>query len=258
MQNDSALKTIFVAFLLCVTCSVLVSTAAVKFKPQQEINKKLDIKKKLLLTVGLLDNPSAKADEIERAYQSVEAKVIELKSGEITNEVEPESFDTKDAAKNPKYSVEIPAAKDIAKIKKKSRLAKVFFIKKEGKIDQVVLPVHGKGLWSTLYGFLSLDSDLKTIRGFGFYEHAETPGLGGEVDNPRWKEIWVGKKAFNQSGDPAINVVKGSGKGPHQIDGLSGATITANGVQSLVNFWLDDQGYGPFLTQLSTRMNNEY
>lgn len=258
MQNDGALKTILVAFLLCVTCSILVSTAAVKFKPQQEINKKLDIKKKLLLTVGLLDNPSAKADEIERAYQSVEAKVIELKSGETTNEVEPESFNTKDAAKNPKYSVEIPASKDIAKIKKKSRLAKVFFIKKEGKIDQVVLPVHGKGLWSTLYGFLSLDSDLKTIRGFGFYEHAETPGLGGEVDNPRWKELWVGKKAFDQSGDPAINVVKGTGKGPHQIDGLSGATITANGVQSLVNFWLDDQGYGPFLAQLSTRMNNEY
>jgi Na+-transporting NADH:ubiquinone oxidoreductase subunit C len=258
MQNDGPLRTIFVAFLLCVTCSVLVSTAAVKFKPQQETNKKLDIKKKLLLTVGLLDNPKAKADEIERAYQQVEPQIIDLKSGNVSNEVDVESFDAKDAAKDPRYSVAIDGAVDIAKIKKKSRLAKVFFIKKQGKVDQVVLPVHGKGLWSTLYGFLSLDSDLKTIRGFGFYEHAETPGLGGEVDNPRWKELWVGKKAFNNNGNPAIKVVKGTGKGQHEVDGLSGATITANGVQALVNFWLDDNGYGPFLAQLKTRMNNEY
>ena len=59
-----------------------------------------------------------------------------------------------------------------------------------GALDLVVLPVHGLGLWSILYGFVALDADLETIRGLTYYEHKETPGLGGEVDNPRWKSLW--------------------------------------------------------------------
>lgn len=256
MQNDGPLKTIIVALLLCVTCSVLVSTAAVKFRPQQEVNKKLDVKKKLLVTVGLLDNPKAAASEVNSIYeQYIEAKVIDLASGEEATGVNVEDFDAKEAARDPKYSVAIDGKLDIAKIKKKSRLAKVFLVNKDNTLDQVVLPVHGKGLWSTLYGFLALDSDLKTVRGLNFYQHAETPGLGGEVDNPNWKKKWVGKKPFDENGEPNIAVVKGSGDDINEVDGLSGATITAVGVQNLVNFWLDDQGYGPYLAQLKTRMN---
>jgi Na+-transporting NADH:ubiquinone oxidoreductase subunit C len=93
-------------------------------------------------------------------------------------------------------------------------------------------------------------SDLNTIKAFAFYEHGETPGLGGEVDNANWKRVWVGKQAFgDEFGKPEIDVVKGTADrdSPHEIDGLSGATLTANGVENLVRFWLGQDGYAKFL-----------
>jgi Na+-transporting NADH:ubiquinone oxidoreductase subunit C len=109
--------------------------------------------------------------------------------------------------------------------------------------------------FTTLYGFLALDSDLKTIRGITFYEHGETPGLGGEVDNPRWKAQWKGKMAYDDNMKILIEVLKGqvdptSPQAGHQIDGLGGSTITTRGVHNLVRFWLGENGYKPFLSNI--------
>ncbi len=121
----------------------------------------------------------------------------------------------------------------------------------------LVLPVEGYGLWSTLYGFIALEADLTTIRGITFYQHGETPGLGGEVDNPNWKRKWVGRKAFGPEGEVKIHVVKGlagpPSEDPYEVDGLSGATITSRGVSHLVQFWLGEQGFGPFLEKLEQK-----
>ena len=123
------------------------------------------------------------------------------------------------------------------------------------RIDQIVLPVYGYGLWSTLYGYIALESDVRTIAGLTFYKHAETPGLGGEVDNPRWKEQWKGKLAYDEDGDPAVRIVKGGFDrdapwATYAVDGLSGATITSNGVEKSLNYWLGDAGFGPFLDKV--------
>jgi Na+-transporting NADH:ubiquinone oxidoreductase subunit C len=124
----------------------------------------------------------------------------------------------------------------------------------EGTLDMLVLPIEGKGLWSTMYGFLALDKDLKTVRGLTFYQHGETPGLGGEIDNPRWKALWPDRVAYDEAGEPVIEVIRGRAgtpdEDPHRIDGLSGATITARGVMHTVNFWLGDDGFGPYLETL--------
>ena len=116
-------------------------------------------------------------------------------------------------------------------------------------VDQIVLPVYGKGLWSTLYGFLALAADTRTVRGITFYQHAETPGLGGEVDNDDWKAQWIGRVALDDEYQPQIDVVRGVADPDtdYQVDGLSGATITSNGVEGLVDYWLGDDGFGPFL-----------
>ena len=114
---------------------------------------------------------------------------------------------------------------------------------------KVALPIEGKGLWSTLYGFLVLGSDGATIRGITFYQHGETPGLGGEIDNLDWKALWDGRQAFDADGRPVIEVVKGKASGPTEVDGLSGATLTSRGVTNLVRFWLGDNGFGPYLEQ---------
>jgi Na+-transporting NADH:ubiquinone oxidoreductase subunit C len=145
---------------------------------------------------------------------------------------------------------------DIASIKRRAKYATVYLVKDEqGKLQKVILPVYGYGLWSTLYGFLALQGDINTVVGLGFYEHAETPGLGGEVDNPAWKAQWVGKKIFDDQGNIAIRVTKSpvaesDPRAVYDIDALSGATLTSNGVNNLVHFWVGPDGFGPYLQKL--------
>ena len=114
-----------------------------------------------------------------------------------------------------------------------------------------MLPIEGMGMWGTVYGFLAMDRDGNTVRGLTFYEQKETPGLGGEISNPKWQALWVGRKAFDANWAPQLAVIKGQAgppdKDPHHIDGLSGATITSNGITRVVRFWLSAEGYGPYL-----------
>lgn len=253
MQNDSTGRTILVAFLLCVVCSVLVSTAAVQLKSRQVENKKLDIKKNLLLACKLI-TPGATREQINEAFKSVETKIVDLETGEFVTDVNAEDFDAVKASKDKTQNIMIPSDKDIAGIKRRSKLEKIYFVKEDGQVSQIVLPVNGKGLWSTLYGFMVLATDTKTVLGLGFYQHGETPGLGGEVDNLKWKAKWNGKVAFDDNWNPVMKVVKGrvnptSTGVDHQVDGLSGATITSNGVTGLVNYWLGGHGFGPFLAK---------
>jgi Na+-transporting NADH:ubiquinone oxidoreductase subunit C len=129
--------------------------------------------------------------------------------------------------------------------------ALVYLLRSDGAVDAIILPVEGQGLWSTLYGYLALAPDTRTVRNIIFYQHGETPGLGGEVDNPRWKALWKGRLAFDEGWNPKIAVIKGRAgppeEDPHRIDGLSGATLTSNGVTNLVQFWLGEHGFGPYL-----------
>ncbi len=262
MPRDSISHTLLVATVLCVVCSVLVSGSAVGLRDRQEANKLLDQQKNVLIAAGLFHEDSSQGEkntnaDIPRLFESVERELIDLNTGEILDsaEVDPNLYNPRTAAKDPKQSVSIPADEDLAGIHRREKYAFVFVINKGDQIDQVVLPIYGKGLWSTLYGFLALDSDTTTVRGITFYEHAETPGLGGEIENPHWKALWNGKKAFAEPGEVAIEVVKGavpenSSKANHQIDGLSGATITSRGVSNLVRFWLGPEGFGPYLRKL--------
>ena len=255
MRNDSVQKTLIVAASLCIVCSVLVSGAAVSLRPMQEFNERIDVKKNLLLAAGLVESASVPAKEIQKIYEKkIEAKVIDLSTGEVVQDMSAESYDPRTAVNKPEMSVRIPGEKDRAGIKKRAVYSEVYLVKKEGKIDMLVLPVYGKGLWSTMYGFLALDRDARTVRGIGFYEHGETPGLGGEIENPRWQKQWVGKKVFDENFDPAFQVVKGS-VGPdtpeseHKVDGLSGATITSNGVTGMIRYWMGHHGFGKYLKE---------
>lgn len=257
MSNDSTGKTLLVAAVLCIVCSIFVSGSAVSLKPRQELNKKLDIKKNLLLASNIISDKKASREVIEEAFKNVETKIIDLETGSIHSEINPDSYDQVKASKDPKMSIRIPSNLDLAKIKRREKYSKVFFVKNKdsGVVEQIVLPVYGKGLWSTMYGFLSLSPDTKEVKGLGFYQHGETPGLGGEIENPRWTALWKGKLPFDENFKPIIKVVKGvanpaSATINHEIDGLSGATITSNGVSYLVQYWLGEHGFGPYLASL--------
>lgn len=250
-SNDSIGKTLLVALSLCVVCSVVVSTAAVVLKPAQERNKTLDLKRNILAAAGLYDENQS----VDEQFRSVDTRVVDLRTGQFSDAVTPESYDQRKAAKDPAASEALAAEQDIAKVSRRENYSLVYLVKDEsGDVSRIILPVRGYGLWSTLYGFLALEGDANTVVGLGFYEHGETPGLGGEVDNPRWKAVWPGKKVY-RDGEVALGLIKGPvdtsrPEAKYQIDGLSGATLTSTGVTNLVHFWLGKQGFGPFLTNL--------
>ena len=250
LPNDSTKKTIIIATLLCLVCSILVSASAVLLKPLQVSNKKADIKRNILAVADLKTN----GQNIEELFKQFEMKIVDLETGKYVDDIDPANFDQRKASADPLQSINISGDQDIAGIGHRSKYAKVYLLKEGDKTKQIVLPVHGYGLWSTLYGFLSLESDGNTIKGLKFYEHAETPGLGGEVDNPKWQAQWVGKKIFDDKGDLRFEVVRGQvvsgvSGAEYQVDGLSGATLTSKGVSNMVNFWLGDGGFGPYLNK---------
>ena len=252
MGNDSISKTFGVALALCVVCAVVVSSAAVILRPTQEVNKLLDLKANILASAGLLQEGVS----IETQFEQISTRVVDLQTGEFTDAVDAATYDQRKASKDPALSLALDPKQDPAKIKRRANYATVYMVEGEQGIEKIILPIKGYGLWSTLYGFLALEADFETVAGIGFYEHTETPGLGGEVDNPRWKASWVGKQAYNQ-GELAITVLKGKADmsragSESQIDGLAGATLTTRGVDNLVRYWLGDEGFRPLINSLKS------
>ncbi len=216
-KNESTTKVLLVSLVLCALCSILVSVSAVLLKPIQRANQELDIKKNLLVSAGLVKAGSSR-ELILAEFEKIEQVAIETTQGGRT----------------------------------------VYIARADGQISHYIFPVEGKGLWSTMYGFLALSPDFKTVRGMGFYEHGETPGLGGEITNPRWLASFNGKTAYNDRLEPKLQVIKGqadpaSESAEYQIDGLSGATLTTKGVDQLIQFWLSDEGYLPFVKSRSNK-----
>ncbi|WP_207062731.1 Na(+)-translocating NADH-quinone reductase subunit C [Motiliproteus sp. SC1-56] len=252
-NNDTISKTLIVTISLCVVCAVLVSAAAVGLKPMQEANKALDMKSNILAAAQI----EIQGQDINQVFDNqITARVLDLETNTWADDVDPLKLDERKAAKDPAAAITLSGDADQAGIKRHSRYKTLYMVKDGDKLQKLILPIHGKGLWSTLYGFMALEGDLNTIVGLGFYEHAETPGLGGEVDNPSWKALWPGKEVYADNPlDPAIGLIKGkveqgTANAEHKIDGLAGATLTSNGVTNLVQFWLGENGYAPFLAKL--------
>ncbi|MCL6414766.1 Na(+)-translocating NADH-quinone reductase subunit C [Aestuariirhabdus sp. Z084] len=250
-NNDTIQKTVTVTVLLCLVCAVVVSSAAVFLKPLQEKNKLLAKQESIL---KIADIPY-ESNTVSQQFQAITQRVVDLRTGKFTDEVSAESYDQRSAAKNPAMSDALDGQTDIASIKRRANFATIYLVESNGQLDKVILPVHGYGLWSTMYGFLALEGDMKTVVGFGFYDQGETPGLGGEVDNPRWTGLWTGKKVFDDNNNvkltfPKTGADRNSPDYDHQIDGLAGATLTTRGVENLVKFWLGENGFGSFLANL--------
>ncbi len=251
LNKDTVGGTLSVALILCVVCSIVVASSAVLLRPMQQANKDLDRKTNILAAAGLLKDGVS----VDSQFDDISVRAVDLDSGEFTDAVDPANYDQRKASKDPAQSEELSASDDLAKISRRANVATVYIVENSAGIEKVILPIKGYGLWSTLYGFIALEGDLNTVAGIGFYEHAETPGLGGEVDNPLWKAKWEGKKVFDDEGKTALKVIKGPvdskrAGSEYQIDGLSGATLTSRGVSQLIQFWLGENGFAPFLTKL--------
>ena len=262
MSQRSTGYTVGFAAGICLVASVFVSGAAVSLKPMQDANKVLDRQKKVLNVAGLMDKgETISADEIQKRFdENITARLVSLESGDIVakadNGQSAAEYDQLKATKDPALSIATPDNK--AKVPRMAKVATVYCVKKGDGCDQHILPIEGKGLWSTMYGFVSVDSDANTIRGITFYQHGETPGLGGEIDNAGWQKKWIGRKVYDDKGAVAIHVKKGAAgdakSDPYAVDGLSGATLTSNGVTYSLDLWLGDQGFENYLSKVSGKV----
>jgi Na+-transporting NADH:ubiquinone oxidoreductase subunit C len=251
--NDDPVKILAVAITLCLVCSVLVASAAVMFKPRQDRNQTLAIRKEIVRVAGF---QARDARQVEQLFQQhIETRILDLNTGNYAENIDPAAFDQRAATRNPATSQALASDQDPAKIKRHPDYMPVYLVRENDRVKTIVLPVYGYGLWSTLYGLLAIASDARTITGLTFYEHGETPGLGDFIENPAWQAKFRGKLAFDDSGQLRLRVMKGGTiiapqEARYAVDGVSGATLTSRGVNNLLRYWLGDQGFGPFLKRL--------
>lgn len=263
--KDSIANTFIVSLVLCIVCSLLVSGAAVSLKPRQKRNQELDQKRNIIAAAALAEDPKAlSGDEIESIYEAqVTRELLDLTTFDYVSEPD-EKFDPLKAAKDNETNVDVEGSFDIGMAKRESQTW-VFLIKgDDGELEKVVLPIYGMGLWGPLYGYVAVDKDFRTIQGLTYYQHKETPGLGGEVDNDQWKAKWVGRQIW-ETGKPRedanlrLGVAKGSPiseEADYKVDGLSGATITSRGVEAMLRYWFSDNGFGPYIEKLAAQQGD--
>lgn len=247
-NNESLGKTVGVVLALCLVCSIVVSGAAIGLKPMQEKNAALDMQKNVLGVLGILE---ADTDVVETYNQRIDTMVVSLEDLTVKDDIDPTSFSNRKAAGDAETSTNLEKSNDPAGLGTRENLTQIYLVKGEsGETTGLVLHVRGQGLWGTMYGLLALEGDFETVKGVIFYEHSETAGLGGEITNPNWVKTWQGKEVYGEDGNVQFEVVKGGAKGAHEVDALSGATLTSNGVEYLVQFWMGENGYGPLLKKL--------
>ena len=251
-MQGSVLYNLGFAAIVCVVCAVVVSSSAVTLRERQEANQLLEKQRNVLVAAGLAtESESLESDDVAGRFAPIRQVVIDLRTGEESVSTDPALFDQRAATRDTETSRAAPA--NDAGLTRLANEVLVYEVRDGEALELVILPVEGLGLWSTLYGFVALDADLETIRGLTFYQHGETPGLGGEVDNPRWKSLWPGRRAF-ENNEPRIEVTRGRAgspeEDPYRVDGLAGATMTGRGVTNLLRFWLGQEGFRPYLERL--------
>ena len=255
MDNDNPIKAILVVMLTALVCSVLVTLTAVKWQPIQQAYQNLDRNRALVEISGLIhETEQLTNSEVISLLQKIEARVVNLGTGETDLSHNPKTFDGWLADNNPELSEEIPTELDLAKLKHRSRLVNAYLIidSENGQLKRLVLPIYGKGMWSKIFGFIAVENDLNTIAGITFYQQTETAGIGDKILDPNWQKSWRGRKLFDENntllhgGD--LNRISPSELGAlHQIDAISGATVTVDAVKDMVRYWFGPHGYINFL-----------
>lgn len=255
--KNSNVGTIVTALVLCLVCSVMVSAVAVGLKSKQQENARLDLNKNILVAADKYNPETEPSSVIAERFDDFEVRLVNLQTGKFATEQElnaagitdVHSYNAASAARTPSLST--PLDNDIAKIGGKPNFAKVYIERNTaGELNQIVLPIHGAGLWGPIFGLLTLDKDLNTIKGVNFYQHKETPGLGSRIEEPKWQATWVDKELYNEDGSMKMAVTKAGTAREGQVDGISGATLTIRGVNNLLQFWMGDNGFKPFLDNL--------
>jgi Na+-transporting NADH:ubiquinone oxidoreductase subunit C len=253
LRRDSVAYTVGFAAVVCLVCAIPIAGAAVLLRPTQAENQRVDRLSKVLGVAGLMSDTDqlTRAEILERFAANITPRVVDLKTGAYVDSVPADSYDQRAASRDPDQSDQAPD--NTAKVLRVPRLGLIYEVRQDSTVKSLIIPIQGYGLWSTMYGYIALEADARTVSGITFYEHGETPGLGGEIENPRWQSRWKGRVVFDDSARVVLRVVKGAtgpaSTDPHRIEGISGSTITSRGVSNTVQFWLGPEGFGPYLAR---------
>jgi Na+-transporting NADH:ubiquinone oxidoreductase subunit C len=233
--------TLLYAAVICFICSFLLSLFAMGLKPAQERAATLDLHKKILSVLELYQEGMSE-EEVDQVFSSSVKEAVLDRKGLIIEGVDFKSIPEAERCKV--LSMDWDSNPADCKLSVYQKLV-------GDKISAIAIPLVGKGLWSTLYGYLALSPDATTVTGITFYKHGETPGLGAEISESWFQKNFLGKKILDPEGGVyGIVVSKGKAKNSghplvHSVDGISGATITSNGVTSLIKHCL--KVYDPYL-----------
>jgi Na+-transporting NADH:ubiquinone oxidoreductase subunit C len=257
MDNESPLKAIIVVTATALVCSILVTVAAVTLQPFQRAYQDLERNRHIVRISGMTDPDVELSDrEIVAAFRDLDARLVDLDQGVFDETINPDTFATGKAAGDPEFSVTIPADQDVAGLSRRPRLVTVYLVRDGDDLQRIILPVYGQGMWSTIYGFLALESDLNTIADMAFYAQGETAGIGDQILRPDWLAQWRGKRLYDEQGVFRFRiaggaVIPGSPEATYQVDALTGASVTAGGVTNLIRYWLGPHGFARFLQDFS-------
>jgi len=256
VNNESPQKALLVVFSIALVCSILVSVAAVSLRPIQIRNQLVEKSRNIVALSGLVEpGEDLSTDEILAAITQLDARVIDIDTGEFEDSLDANEFDPRAAVNDAELGTAIPDKEDGANLGRRSRYEIVHLVWEGDELLRIVLPIVGQGMWSTLYGFIALEADLTTIAAVSFYEQAETAGLGDQITHASWQSRWQGREIYGSDGIVRFRVASGPVEGGsaaarHQVDGLTGATVTGMAVTRLVDYWFGPHGYQAFLNNL--------
>ncbi len=252
MNNDSPLKAILVVTITALVCSVLVTVTVVLLKPIKQAYQHLERNQAIVQVSGLAEDTKKLTDkEIVNLYQQLEPRIVDLRTGQYDKQYNPDTFDTFAAANDSQFNVTIPNQYDIAQLGSRSQLITVYLVEEGGQLQRMLLPISGQGMWAKIYGYIALQADLNTIADITFYEQTETAGIGDQILDPGWQASWQGKQIYaagklmfaSDGSEPGKNELIDK----HQIDAISGATVTVDAVKNTVRYWFGEHGYARFL-----------
>lgn len=253
---ESPIRSLLILLAIALVCSVLVSVSAIGLRPIQLQNELIERYRNIVALTGLAPaGQTLSEEEILSVVTQLDVRVVNLETGRFEADLDPENINSRRAANDPTASTEIPENADLARIGRRAHHEVVYLVWEDDGLSRIILPIHGQGMWSTLYGLVALEADLNTIAAVTFYEQTETAGLGDQIQRPEWQALWQGRQLFDGDDDVRFRVASGvvepGARGSeYEVDGLSGATITGTGVTNLVQFWFGSEGYGPLLAEI--------
>ncbi|MEP1031940.1 NADH:ubiquinone reductase (Na(+)-transporting) subunit C [Ekhidna sp.] len=244
-MRQSNLYVILFAVGLTVVFGGALSLTSVGLKPLQDKQVELDTKKKILgavMDISTIEDPN----EILRIYsERVKSMVVDINGNEVTT----------DDKGNPIVAEKVNIQKN-SKLDPQERQYPVFmFLNESGKIESYIFPTFGSGLWDWISSYVAFGPDLNTVKGIAFDHKSETPGLGARITEETVQNRYVGKEIYNDQGElVSITMVKGEGNAglnEHQVDGMSGATMTAKGVNAMLEKYLEC--YSAFIDKIKSQ-----